>query len=290
LFRDFPIKCVLNPTLGRESECLIKKASQPKKVTVVGAGPAGWEAALTAAEAGHDVKVYEKSDRPGGQFRIASIPPAKGELSCFINWQETQLGKLGVKVEYNTEVTVDLLKENPADAVIIATGAEPVIPKIKGVDLPHVYTAIDVLGGKVNVGANIVVVGGGQVGAETAHHFALQLKNVTLIEMLPAIAAEEALAPRWHLLQLLEKRKVNILTDTSVTEITGESVKVKGKAGNETEIPADTVILAIGSKSNSKLADELKNAGISVKVIGDAEKVGVVMDAVAQGYDAGCNL
>ncbi|HWQ80237.1 MAG TPA: FAD-dependent oxidoreductase [Anaerovoracaceae bacterium] len=288
LFKDQDIKCVLNPTLGREFECKTEKASQPKKVAVVGAGPSGLQAAIAAAEAGHDVKVYEKTDRPGGQFRIAAIPPAKGELSCFVNWQETQLNKLGVKIQYNTEVDADFIKANPADVVVVATGAEPIVPPIKGIDLPHVHTAIDVLSGKANVGPNIVVIGGGQVGAETAHHFALHLKKVTLVEMLPDIAVEEALAPRWHLLRWLEKWKVNVLTNTTVTEITGNSVKAKGVT--EAEIPADTVVLAAGSRPNNKLADELKAAGYQVKVIGDAEKVGLVMDAVAQGYDTGANL
>lgn len=288
LFRDLPIKCVLNPELGREYEGKTIKTVEPKKVAVIGAGPSGLEAAIEAAKAGHDVKVYEKSDRSGGQFRIASIPPAKGEISCFINWQETQLNKLGVKVQYNTEVNAAFMKDHPADVVVVAAGAEPVMPKIRGTDLPHVHHAIDVLSGKVNVGANIVVIGGGQVGAETAHHFALQLKNVTLVEMLPGIAMEEALAPRWHLLRCLEKWKVNVLADTAVTEITRDFVKVKGKT--EMEIPSDTVIIAVGSRSNHKLAQELIDAGHIVKVIGDAEKVGTVLEAVAQGYEAGGNI
>ncbi len=288
LFADQPIKCVLNPTLGNETTCQIEKADHPKKVAVIGAGPAGLEAAIVAATAGHNVTVYEKTKYAGGQFRLAAIPPCKGEIVDFINWQVTQLKKLGVEIKYDTEVTVDLMKENPADIIVMATGAVPIIPPIKGSDLPHVVTANDVLSGKKNVGYNIVVIGGGQVGAETANHLSVQLKNVTLVEMLVDIAADEALAPKWHLMRSLEKNKVKILTGTTVKEITPEVVKVSGKI--DQEIPADTVVIAVGSNPNNKLAEELKSAGYDVRVIGDASSIGIVLDATVQGYEAGRNV
>lgn len=288
LFADKPIKCVLNPTLGNETTCEIQKTESPKKVAIIGAGPAGLEAAIVAATAGHNVTVYEKSKYAGGQFRLAAIPPCKGEIVDFINWQVTQLKKLGVEIKYETTVTVDLMKENPADTIIVATGAIPAIPPIKGSDLPHVVTANDVLSGKKNVGYNIVVIGGGQVGAETANHLSVQLKNVTLVEMLADIATDEAIAPKWHLMRSLEKNKVKILTSTTVKEITPEVVKVSGKI--DQEIPADTVVIAVGSKPNNILAEELKSAGYDVKVIGDASSIGIVMDATSQGYEAGRNL
>jgi thioredoxin reductase len=149
-------------------------------------------------------------------------------------------------------------------------------------------TANDVLTGRKNVGYNIVVIGGGQVGAETANHLSVQLKNVTLVEMLADIAADEALAPKWHLMRSLEKNKVKILTSTTVKEITPEAVIVSGAV--EREIPADTVVIAVGSKPNNSLAEELKAAGYDVKVIGDASSIGIVMDATSQGYEAGRNV
>jgi len=282
LYEDVPIKCVLNPALGREEECRIEKAESARSVAVVGAGPAGMEAAAAAARAGHKVRIYEKTGRAGGQFRVASYPPAKGEISGFIKWQETQLNKLGIKIEYNTEVTADFMKANPADAVIVSTGAVPVIPKIKGADLSHVFTANDILTGKVNAGPKVVVIGGGRTGAETAHHLALQFKKVTIVEMGRGVALDAASNTRRQLLSFLDKRNVNIMTNTTVTEITGSGVRVKGKT--EIEIPADTVVLAIGVKPDNRLAEELKNAGFQVVVIGDAEKAGSVMEAVAQGF------
>jgi len=288
LYKDVPIKCILNPALGREKECEIQKTDKPKKVAIIGSGPAGLSAAIAAASAGHFVTVYEKESNAGGQFRTAAIPPAKGEISSFIKWQERTLAKLGVNIRYNTDVDVKFMQENPADVIIVSTGGVPLVPTISGVNLPQVCTATDVLKGKVKVGSKIVVIGGGKTGAETAHHLALHLKKVTLVEMQRGIALDAGANPRRQLVSFLEKRNVNIMTNTTVTEITEKSVKVKGKT--EIEIPADTVILAIGTKSENRLAQELKSAGLEVKVIGDADKVATVLEAVEQGFDVGRTL
>jgi 2,4-dienoyl-CoA reductase-like NADH-dependent reductase (Old Yellow Enzyme family)/thioredoxin reductase len=285
LYKDVPIKCVLNPSLGREAEQKIEKTKDSKNVIVVGAGPAGLEAAITAAAIGHNVRVCEKEDRAGGQFKVAAIPPTKGEISGFVSWQEEQLKKLGVSVEYNTYVTLDFIKANPSDIVIIATGGSPVIPNIQGSDLPHVYTAVDVLSGKAEVGSTVVIIGGGKTGAETAHHLAIQNKKVTLVEIARGIAKDAAFHPRQQLLNYLNKRGVNILTNTTVGEIDEKNVKILGKT--EMEIPADTVVMAVGTKSENKLVAELENIGVKTAVIGDAESIGTVMEALEQGRAIG---
>ena len=278
-----PAKCSLNPELGSEYKGLPEKASISKKVAVVGAGPAGLEAAIYAARAGHNVIVLEKNSRAGGQLYLASIPPCKGEISAFIQWQLTALGKLGVKIQYNAEVSSDYFSEQEFDTIIVATGAKPTKLSVSGVDLPHVLTANSVLEGTCNVGQNVVVIGGGQVGAETAHFLGVQLKNVTLVEMLPDIVPNEASAPRLHLIRSLENRKVRVMTNTSVQEIKAKSVVLR-TADNVVEISADTVVVAVGSTPDDSLANQLVKKGLPVKVIGDAREVGIILDATEQGY------
>ncbi|MDS0524281.1 FAD-dependent oxidoreductase [Clostridium sp. SHJSY1] len=285
LFKDQDVKCVLNPTLGNELSSEIEPAKVVKKVAVIGAGPAGLEAAMSAKKAGHYVTVYEKDSHAGGQFYLAAIPPCKGEITDFIVWQTNQCKKLNIPIKYNTEATVELMKKEKVDAIILATGAAPFKPPIKGIENNNVVLANDVLAGKVFPGANCVVIGGGQVGAETANYLGQQLRNITVLEMGDKIAPEEAIGPRWQLLKGLENRKVSLCTSVKVTEITENSVKAEGKT--QMEFPADTVVIATGSRPVNALKDKFSNAGFEVKVIGDANKVGLVMDATTEGFNVG---
>ena len=288
LFANEQIKCSLNPELGNEHETA-KKATSPKKVAVIGAGPAGLEAAIYLAKAGHSVSVFEKAAKAGGQFYLAAVPPGKGEISAFIRWQTTTAANLGVELNFNTEITADYFESNKFDLIIVATGAKPTLPPIAGVDLPHVVTANEVLAGTKGAGYNVVVIGGGSTGADTANHLAVHLKNVTLVEAAGAIASDKALAPRIHLMKSLEGRKVRILTNTSVKEIKADCVVVADATGT-TEIPADGVVIATGVTSDNTLANKLLEKGLPVKIIGDANKVGIVLDAVEQGYKVAASV
>lgn len=258
LFTDNPITCVLNPMLGHEYEGEIEQAAVRKKVAVVGAGPAGLYAAIAAAKRGHDVVVYEKGKHAGGNFYTASIPPCKGEITDFIVWQTEQCRQLGVEIKYETEATAQFLKEAGMDTVILATGSNPVVPPVPGLaGNEKVCFARDLLEGRVKPGNECVVIGGGQVGAETAHFLA----------------------------QLL--RKVKMQTDATVTEITDEGVVYRDKSGELHTVPADTIVVAAGYRANNPLEDALKDSGIEVKVVGDAVRARKVMHATREGFDAG---
>jgi len=289
LFTDNPIKCVLNPELGREDEGALKEADPIKRVAVVGAGPAGLEAAIYATKRGHKVEVFEKEGRAGGQLYLASIPPGKGEISAFINWQVSELERLGVQVHYNIAVGAQTLVGENFEEVIIATGATSAEVDIPGDELPHVMEANDVLAGTVDVGTTVVVIGGGQVGAETAAHLGIHMHNVTLVEMGSEIAQDEPLAPRWHLLKELEASKVKILTNTTVTQII-EGAVIASANGVEETIPADSVVLALGSMSISGLAEMLESKGMNVRIIGDASEVSNILNATTMGYEAALEL
>ncbi|HPU77588.1 MAG TPA: FAD-dependent oxidoreductase [Thermosynergistes sp.] len=290
LFKNEPIGCLVNPLTGRETELAVKPAETRKKVFVAGGGIAGMEAAIVAAQRGHEVHLFEKTDRLGGEFILASIPPNKGELDAFIVWQKRQLAKFGVQVHLNMELTPEAVETEKPDAVIVATGGSPIIPNIPGTDKPHVVTAFDALSGKTTVGHRVIVIGGGMVGTETADHFANHGKEVTIVEMLPEIATDEEAAVRLFLMRDLEKNKVKIYVNSPVKEITDDGVIVTREGREEKIGPADTIILAIGAKSVNELENELSGKVERLIVVGDALKPRKALEAVEEGYKAGLTL
>ena len=283
------ITCLVNPTLGRDLEIDYKKTIEPKKVCVIGGGPGGLEAARAAALKGHSVELYEKRDFLGGQFKAAAYPPCKGELSTYVSWISGELDKLNVNVHLNTEVTKELINEIKADYVIIATGGNPIIPPIKGVDKNHVYTAEDMLLGKIQPGDNIVVAGGGEVGGETAAHLAMQERKVTIVEMQSDILNELDATSTLQLKNILNRYGVDIKTNTKVVEILDHGVIVDN--GNETfTINADTVVLGLGYRPNNSLVDDLKDLDATVITIGGAVKTSNALVAIREGFDAGISI
>lgn len=202
-----------------------------------------------------------------------------------------QCEKLGVEIRYNTPATAALIKEGGFDKVIAATGSHPAMPPIPGLkEVSKVTNAQEILEGRVMPGANCVVIGGGQVGAETAHFLAQLLRNVTILEMLPEIAKDAALAVNWHLKESLENRKVAVHTSVKVLEIKEEGVLYETAAGEKILVPADTIVVATGYRSNEEFKQELDEAGIPYVAVGDAIRARKVTHATHEGYEAGKNI
>jgi len=254
-FKGQPVHCLVNPLTGKEKELNIKTALIKKKVFIAGGGIAGMEAAIVSAKRGHEVHLYEKENKLGGQWLLAAVPPHKEELNTFTVWQKKQLDDFGVNICLNTQLTEEIIdKENP-DAVIVATGAKPFVPNIPGVNSANVVIAQDVLAGRKKTGNNVVVIGGGQVGAETAAHLANHGSRVTIVEMQDDIAKLGILLVNHFLKKDLKENNVDIMTNTMVKEILEDSVLVERNNEVMTLENIDTVVLAIGSKSENKLAE-----------------------------------
>ena len=289
--QDKPVRCIVNPEVGREAEFAAKRANaKKKKVLVIGGGPAGMEAAVSAAKTGHEVSLYEKKNKLGGQFYLAAVPPGKGEITSFISALQNQLTSLKVDVHLNAEVTPEMVMSQKPDVVIVATGSRPSALNVPGADLPHVVSAYDVLEGKIDVGPRVVVIGGGMVGAETASHMANHSKQVVIVEQLPEIAMdEEQGAVRPQLLRELARNNVRIRVNSTVSQISRDSVTIV--SGNLTESePVDSVVIAVGAVPANELISELEGSLFKVICVGDVCGIKNALEATWDGYAAGVEL
>ena len=284
------VVCTVNPAMGREGEYQIQPTDKVKRVVVVGGGPAGLEAARVAALRGHRVALFEKESRLGGLLNVAAMPPNKQDIVPQVNYLARQVEKAGVDIRLGTEATAEFIMESESDAVVIAVGGIPVIPDIPGVDGPNVVTAQDALSGKVKVGQNVVIIGGGMVGCETGHYLAEKGKKVVIIEALKRMAADMMPMVRRRLMDGLREKKITMLTSTTCEEITKDSVTVTTSEGQKQPIPADTVILAVGYEKNDDLFKTLEGKVSEVYCIGDSSQPRRIMEALSEGYRIGLSL
>jgi 2,4-dienoyl-CoA reductase (NADPH2) len=312
------VVCVVNPALGREQEFEIKKAAKPKKVIIIGGGPAGMEAARVAALAGHEVHLYEKRSSLGGQLLVAGAPPGRHEFLTLAEYYQAVLPKAGVKVHLGKEVNEKSIAKMKPDAVIVAEGAVPMIPNIPGVDQRLVITSWDFLENNPPIGKRVAVIGGGAVGLETAvlaakkgtinaqmleflmfqraesdeklHELICKgTKEVTVFEMLPRVGQDIGKSSRWVLLNELKEYGVRTITNAKVEAIQPDGILYEQEGTKKKEC-FDTVILAVGSAPQRKLMDGLTRATISYKSVGDCNAPRKIIDAVHEGYLAAIDL
>ncbi|MDI6754748.1 MAG: FAD-dependent oxidoreductase [Thermodesulfobacteriota bacterium] len=315
LFNRQPVTCLVNARAGAEAKLTIEPAKPKKKIMVIGGGPAGMEAARVAALRGHEVCLYEKNERLGGQLPLAAIPPGRGEFLTFVNYLEKQLSKLNVVVRTRTEATPLNVELEKPDVIIIATGAEAVAPNIKGADRPNVLMAWDVLSGKVDTGSEVIIIGGGAVGLETALFLARKgtldpetlhflmfnqaervetlntllyrgLKKITVLEMLKKIGEDIGPSTRWSIRQDLARLSIKTMTSATAREITAEGVIID-REGTEMLIPGDTVVIATGARPVNALYEKLKERVPEIHLIGDAKAPRKALEAVAEGLAVG---
>lgn len=272
------VSCTYNPFTGKEGLWKIEPAEKPKKIAVVGAGPAGLETAWIAAKRGHSVTVFEKNHKPGGQMIAGAIPPHKQELSMAVRSYWVLGKKYGVDFRFGVEATADMVKD--FDEVVLATGGVPARPLIAGLQDGNVVDATEVLEGKAFVGQNVLIVGGGLVGAETAEFLGENGRQVTIMEMLSEIASDLHIDVKIMLMERLNRYGVKILTNAKIVSFAGNKVKYE-KDGKVSVLDGfDNIILALGTKAFNPLEKDLANTGVPVHVIGDAKEPGNITDAV----------
>lgn len=286
LMNGSPFTCMVNPEAGCERE-MMTPAPESKRVLVAGGGPAGMEAARTAALRGHEVTLYEKEAQLGGQFRIASLPPSKQDISPYLKYAITQLSKAGVEIVPNQPLTESIIAEVKPDVVIVATGGQPLIPAIPGIEGANVVTALDVLTGKAATGQRVLVAGGGLIGCETAEFLDELGKDVTLVEKLPELAADQIMVPREALLRRIEQSSITTITSANIIEITAYGIVVEREGQQITIDGMDTIVIAMGTIPVNTLAGEIIGNVPEIRVIGDADQPGKALDAIAAGARVG---
>ena len=281
--KDSPL-CGVNPAVGQEGEYAIELAAKPKKVVVIGGGPAGMEAARVAALRGHQVTLFEKETRLGGQLNVAAVPPYKSEINELNKYLATQVQKAGVKLELGKKATTAKVKKIAPDAAILATGVTPFIPEIPGIDRKNVVMAEDVLAGRAKLGEGVIVIGGELVGCETAEFLADSGKTVTITRRGPTMAAGVAPMIGEALVGRLKAKGVTMLTGVKYEEVNDEGLVITTKDREKRTIPADTIVLAAGSKPNTELLSELRGIVSEVHRVGDCVEPRGIVEALTEGW------
>lgn len=283
------MRCAINPFAGFEltaTEHNVPKSPTPKKVLIVGGGVGGMQAAILAKKRGHDVKLVEKTGRLGGHMRLAGTPPYKDSLQRAMNWFIAEVEREGIDVEYNVDADLDYIRSQAPDVALLSFGAEPARPPVKGIEL--CIDAWDMLADSDNAprSKEIVVLGGGTVGCETAEFLAFRGNHMSVIELTGELCRDQEQEHKDHLLMELQSRGTALLTSCAAQEIGGNFVRYKDAAGEMHTIKCDMVICATGQRPlHPGWVNELRSDGILAYTIGDATETGDIRRATRSAFD-----
>jgi len=282
-----PQSCSVNAACAAEKEYAIIPTNSPKNVVVVGGGPGGMEAARVAALKGHKVTLYEKGGELGGQLRAAAGPAFKGQIHALMEYLKTQIHKLDVEVKLHTAIGADSPELVDADKIIVAIGADAFIPQIPGVDRSNVIEVMDLhTGSPDRIGSKVIIAGGGLSGCDCAIDLAMKGKDITIVEMLDSLVPKALFPIVMSVNDKISEYGIKARTGNKILAFTDKGAKVESKDG-ETEIEADTVILAIGTRSNADSAKSILDKYTNAQSIGDCVRVGQIGEAVRSGFFAG---
>ena len=293
-----PIFCAVNPMCAMTSELrdgVVPKAPKPKRIAVVGGGPAGITAMETLLDRGHQVTLYEKSDQLGGHVADAAVPPFKGDVADYLRWLRhtaDQCRARGARILLNTAATPELLALEGYDGLVLALGAEPIVPSLPGIEGPNVAWAPDAEAGKASVGERIAVIGGSAVGMEAALDFSLQGKEVFVAEMLDEAAAGGRLhmsagGGAAELKRLFREREIPVYYGKRLVEVKSDGILLEDAQSLEREFcPCDTVLLAVGLRPRTGEAEAMRRCApeTSVFVVGDGKKAASICEAVNEAF------
>lgn len=286
--------CSVNPRYLHEDRVpnQVAPAEVKKKVVVVGGGPAGMKAAVTAAQRGHQVILLEKESVLGGQLICSEYDATKQDLKRFKNYLITQLQKTGVEVRLNTKATPEMVREMGADSIILALGAYPIELPLPGKEKNQVFTSIEAYKNLEKTGEHVAIIGGGSIGCELGVDLARMGRKVTILELGPVLNRTLNDIMKTALRREMDKcgDRLTALTEVSCTEIHEKSVTIRKKNGEMEEIPADIVIFAAGMRSRLDEANEFFGIIQDTDIIGDANRVGTVWNASEDGYYVSANL
>lgn len=279
-----PMRCEVNPEVGREMEGLLRRTEQPKKVVVIGGGMAGMEAARVAALVGHQVTLFERTSQLGGHFIEATRPVFKDDALRLLRWLICQVEKSGIDLRMNTAATPEAVCALNPDAILVATGSQYITLPIPGIE--YALRPDAVLNDLSRAGERVAVIGGGLIGTEVALQLGLMGRQVSVVELLPGVAMQDEPNSRKLLLERLAEERVELLTECAVTEVREHELVYRDSNGELHTLPVDTVVAATGLRADTEAAAPFLELAPKVVRIGDSVKAGKIFNAFHDAWNA----